>query len=564
MSSNDIIHLEAHFANWTKERGLGLPEKPFLYYCVEQFVKPFDLGDEEIESGITDGNLDGGVDALYFLLDRTLVREDSRLESKSARHVDLLVFQVKESAGGYSPTEIDKMTFFVSDYLDLSKVVAAMKNKYNPTVLALMETFRLQYRAIAGALPSMAISYYYITKGDESEPNPSALESAERLKMAAQHHFSKATQTVHFVNAQRLLEAIQVKPRDTRELVWVETPVTTPDGYTGLVRLVDFVAFMKDEQGDLDRRIFESNVRGFQNDTGVNQQIKDSLTSSPYNFWLLNNGITILTPEVQPASSKRLTIKWPQIVNGLQTSRSIWDYFDESKPPDEQRLILVRVILSPHDKPELADAVIKATNSQNRMLPASLRATDPIHRKIEQLFKQYGLFYDRRRGSHKDEGRPAAQIVSAEELLQSVLAVMLCRPDEARGRPGDYIREDDKYESIFARDKLPLDAYLKAVEVMRRVRARVAGHVPDRGTRRNIEFYIATHAVWEAAGTVTPTSSVILGVTGGIDHNKIDVAVKRVRMSYDRLGGDSNVAKGTALLKTLTASMRSKLKSRKL
>jgi hypothetical protein len=47
------------------------------------------------------------------------------------------------------------------------------------------------------------------------------------------------------------------------------------------------------------------------------------------------------------------------------------------------------------------------------MPPEALRATDPIHRKIEEVFGTFGLFYDRRKGYYKDLNKPAASIILA-------------------------------------------------------------------------------------------------------------------------------------------------------
>jgi hypothetical protein len=67
MSHNDVLHLEAHFSNWKNSRGVGLVETdPFLYYALDQLLKPYNLEDEEIRYGIVDKGNDGGVDALYL------------------------------------------------------------------------------------------------------------------------------------------------------------------------------------------------------------------------------------------------------------------------------------------------------------------------------------------------------------------------------------------------------------------------------------------------------------------------------------------------------------------
>src|SRR5262249_4114086 len=84
MRQNDKIVLDANFTTW-KPRMDGVKGiDPWLYYCVEQFVKTFGLSDEEIQYGITDGPNDGGADAIYFLVNHgVLVQEDTDLTPKS-------------------------------------------------------------------------------------------------------------------------------------------------------------------------------------------------------------------------------------------------------------------------------------------------------------------------------------------------------------------------------------------------------------------------------------------------------------------------------------------------
>ena len=80
MSANDEIVLKANFEDWKQRIADIKGIDPWLYYCVEQFVKPYALDDEEILYGITDGGNDGGADAIYFLVNqRQLVTEDAVL-----------------------------------------------------------------------------------------------------------------------------------------------------------------------------------------------------------------------------------------------------------------------------------------------------------------------------------------------------------------------------------------------------------------------------------------------------------------------------------------------------
>ena len=44
-------------------------------------------------------------------------------------------------------------------------------------------------------------------------------------------------------------------------------------------------------------------------------------------FWWLNNGVTVLASEATLVNNRELQIVNPEIVNGLQTSMEIYNYF---------------------------------------------------------------------------------------------------------------------------------------------------------------------------------------------------------------------------------------------
>src|SRR6266487_3992464 len=141
MAANDVLALNANFATWQKDR-MPEPEvawaNPFEYYCVDQFLKRFAVSDDELLSGLVAGGQDGGVDALYFFVNRRLVQEDSDLDPKAAIKVNLLIMQVKETQG-FSPPEIDKLALFSDDFLDLGRQPSQYQTSYNTKLLGVMK-----------------------------------------------------------------------------------------------------------------------------------------------------------------------------------------------------------------------------------------------------------------------------------------------------------------------------------------------------------------------------------------------------------------------------------------
>lgn len=555
MSKNDEIVLRANFDDW-KNRADGIGNiDPWLYYCLEQFLKPYGLDDEETLAGITEGGNDGGADAIYFIVNhRILVEDDSDIDPKSVSNIRLIFFQVK-TGGGMKPTEIDKWLPLTDDFFDLEKEPASFGKRYNDKVKLMMSVWREQYLRMIINFPEVAVDYYYIT-GEDAEPDEYANEACERIETKAKK-LTKAACTVRCIGAQELWDQVQRRPPKTRILKWSEQPMSTAEGFVGLVKLTDYFAFLEDSPGEIAERIFESNVRGFQPASNVNDGIAKSLkgTGGP-NFWLLNNGITVIATQAIPAGHRGLGIDDPQIVNGLQTSRVIFAHVKANPDSNDDRSVLVRVI--PTVDQATQDSIIQATNSQNKMTAASLRMTDQIHRDIEEIFKKVDLYYDRRKGFWRDQGRPIRKIISVNAVTQAVVSILLQRPDDARGRPGDYLKEDAKYELAFDNPKIPVQAYLLCLQIMQRVEKFLAEKNVDKSDAKNLKFYVAALVAREAAGFTPPAFSKLPPIAK-IDEKLIDDSYKRtlrIYMSLSKAADKDAVARGSLMLKKLNAQWK--------
>ena len=91
-----------------------------------------------------------------------------------------------------------------------------------------------------------------------------------------------------------------------------------------LVKLKDYNNLIVDENGRLRRHLFEWNVRDYQGNVAVNQDIRKSLTvpDSP-EFWWLNNGVTIICSDATSAG-KTYSLSDIQIVNGCGSTGVSW------------------------------------------------------------------------------------------------------------------------------------------------------------------------------------------------------------------------------------------------
>jgi hypothetical protein len=143
-----------------------------------------------------------------------------------------------------------------------------------------------------------------------------------------------------------------------------------------------------------------------------------------------------------------------QIVNGLQTTQCLYDYIKSKKYDgdglsdwDEKRSLLVKIIVMGDSSAK--DKIIKATNFQTSIPPASLKATDKIQRDIEDYFKKFDWYYDRRKNYYKNIGKPLNKIISIPYMAQCMMAINLQQPDNARARPSSLIKKSEEYSKVF-------------------------------------------------------------------------------------------------------------------
>ncbi|MFZ0135965.1 MAG: AIPR family protein [Candidatus Sulfotelmatobacter sp.] len=529
------------------------------------------MSDSQLQSGLIGASKDGGVDALYMLVNGELVDAETELDPKEPNKVNVIIFQSKEGSG-FSPVAIDKLFFFTDDLLCLGRKKADYHQAYRPELITLMRLFKDKYGMIVGEGPSLSVSYYYITKLDCSH-NADCDTSVGVLREKVLEHFKDAVPEFYFVNATALLNQVRSRPLKEKAIKWVSQPMPTEEGEVGLVKLTDFYTFLQDDKSELAERIFDSNVRGYWKSTPVNRKIGETLRNpGAADFWMLNNGITMLAADITNDGYLQEKVVDPQIVNGLQTSRQIFRYYKTGKelPVNDRRRLLVRIIKTGNK--QIRDAVIRATNSQNPMPHEVLRATDDIHWQIETLFERYGLFYDRRKGHARDEGQPIAKIVSMIEVLQAMLCVVVQRPDDARARPRDYFKKDEDYNRVFGDGVYDLNLYYKTTQLMHLADEHLDTLVLEPIHRRNLLPYVCTYATSAALKNGYTSPGELLKLDIEAYKNALPDSFGKVEKTYDRLARKHAVdgepdydglAKGPRLLKTLLTELRRKFNQKK-
>ena len=140
--------------------------------------------------------------------------------------------------------------------------------------------------------------------------------------------------------------------------------------------------------------LFEENIREYLGTGGINRGIIDTLKDKKerYNFFYYNNGITIICDDAR-ATSTKVYIKNPQIVNGCQTVNSIVEALKAVENVEEYTdvYVMVKILVDDKRNNKFYKDVVKYTNSQNAInYKVFGAARDPFF-KIQDNLKQKGI-----------------------------------------------------------------------------------------------------------------------------------------------------------------------------
>lgn len=522
----------------------------FEYFCAETVLKRFALTFDEIDKGVVDGKNDGGIDSVYFFVNRSLIAIDTEMDTfRSPVTVDLFIIQSKIE-GGFSETAMAKLLATVPELIRLDADTATLATLYNSNVLEVFEKYRDGLGELAAQFPTVNVHIIYATLATAGNDKVDAMIPG--LEKAVADRFPKSTCTVELWNAAKLYEEAQKQNVLVKQLPFVKAAISHGKGYVLLAKLKDYYDFITTDGGQIIDALFEFNVRDYQSSASVNKEIAATLQGAEdeADFWWLNNGVTILAEEAQSQDNK-LTIKNPLVVNGLQTSHEIHRFFSDGGTDAKERSVQVRVLEI--DDEARRDRVIKATNSQTGIKPASLHATEPFQRKIEDYLVQLGVFYDRRKDYWRNKGKRADKIIGIERLAQSVMAIGLERPHDARARPTTIMKDDAEYQALFS-DTTDLKIYEVSAGLYFAVDAyfrKDSADIPS-AYRNNLRYHLMMQLAWKLnkSRPVHPAALKLLKVNTLTDADIKKVLDHTIGL-FDAAGAQDKVAKNDALTETL-------------
>ncbi|MFH0874794.1 MAG: AIPR family protein [archaeon] len=442
-------------------------------FCLFHILKEYELDIEDIFLGIVDGGDDFGIDAMYSMIDGHVINtvEDIDQFLCNQSQIIIKIIQTKKE-NGFSEEALLKLKDGLEDIFEIDKVLVGNK-EFNDRANIIRELWKKWHAS--GNKNKFDVGIQYVSLGKKEDINHKVIDKKNKI-IEFLTYIGLKNSDLSFIDQKdifdlssvhkyhKIINTIKSVPYDFEHNKEIRGYITIVDGR-------EFYNFITDDNDKIDDKIFEANVRDYQGDKKeVINNIKETLNSSKKcNFWCMNNGITILSSKIEP---KRDTFRLEnyQIINGCQTSYSIWEVLKDNKELKNFEIIVKFVET---DDDDTALEIIQATNSQIPIDPTSIKSQERVHKTIEEFLKsgKDAVYYERRKNFYKRRNYPLNKIIDPKKLFQVVRSIYFKKPSSSRRNPTEFFEKE--HDTIFNLDhdflyfKFACNLFLKVVQLIK-------------------------------------------------------------------------------------------------
>lgn len=200
-------------------------------------------------------------------------------------------------------------------------------------------------------------------------------------------------------------------------------------------------------------KLFSANIRDYlgsrSTDSNINNGIKKTIEKDAENFWVFNNGVTILTNSFTSPSKtgKQFTVSGFSIVNGAQTTGAIGSL---RKLPVKKAMVQARFVATTNNDHDLIRKIIQFNNSQNKVEASDFRSTDKIQKRLkdEMVNIPDAEYEGGRRGGMGDAIRRRPKLLPSYTVGQA-LAAFHGEPITAYNKKTNIWVDDRLYSKFF-------------------------------------------------------------------------------------------------------------------
>ena len=428
----ESIKEEFQFDNYNEAKLFEI----FCNYCI---VKKYFLGRFNPIEVTTDED-DASLDGIAFIIDGELITtEDDATQifttHKNNLECKIIITQAK-SGEKFKKNEISNFNTGILDFLSLEPKLP--NGELNKEALKIFNVVLNNLKKLKNKLPD--INIFYCTSGNyEAQREIEATLDIIKIE----------------VESKDLFESVEVTPLGRNELLKLWKAITEnsetklklkeyfgmppmpniKQSYVTLVNAKEFVEkVLLDENNNIKHEIFEENIRAFLGDGDVNNKIQGTLDDEDKSklFSVLNNGITIVTPELTlTANSKEIELVNYQIINGCQTSHRLYENYEKLTKDIN---VVVKCIESANE--DNVTDIISATNSQTKINDESFFSLKQKSRLVQKYFeiensnhsKENHIYFERRENEYKNKGFQNARVFDIKHLCRAYNAMFLNEP----------------------------------------------------------------------------------------------------------------------------------------
>lgn len=191
--------------------------------------------------------------------------------------------------------------------------------------------------------------------------------------------------------------------------------------------------------------LFSANLRDFLGARkvagNVNNRIKETAEDNPGEFFVLNNGITLVTKKAEFDEKKgELNVYGVSVVNGAQTIGAI----HSSGERNAVNVSVLARVITVDDPNKMIPAIVAGNNTQNSIVAWDRRSNDPIQIRIKEEFANRGVEYVHRR----DSARKPKTSLFADQVGQMLCAFSGDLQTAIRAK-ADIFESDVTYNQVF-------------------------------------------------------------------------------------------------------------------
>ncbi len=382
------------------------------------------------------GGDDGGIDGIAIKINNYLIKTQDEIDEflkKGLLEIEFIFIQAKNTKN-FNSQELGAFISGIRAFFDRESTYPFNNQVQFWRELCsylYSEDVMLQWKI------EPIIRCYYVTLGEYRE-HEQHNDQVRTFKKDMSNYCENLL--FHFQGAKEFKSVIEQNQNKYKsKLPYIDTmelPGTDDVGNSCVVlcHAKDFVSMINTDDGIIRKTLFNDNVRDFQGDNSVNNEIAETIKSLPERFVLFNNGITIVCSSFNQVN-RLLEIENPQIVNGCQSSYLL---FNASKQKIDLSKISVVVKIISTNNNDLSNEIVKGTNRQNIVMEEAFECTRQFHKNFEQFVNDFvadfseKIYYERRAKQYADNPNiKQYQKFNLRNLTQFYVGAILQHPEKA-------------------------------------------------------------------------------------------------------------------------------------